>query len=236
MLTFIDGDSILFKAACTAGGKGDVRKSIKEQIDRIEGECWMNPIQIAVKGRGNFRYDCYKDYKSNRKPIDEKIRKLINYGHEHVVEKYTAHMADGMEADDLVSIWCWNSLKTETPYVVAHIDKDLNQIPGAHYNYNKGEHYDVSPEEGYRYLMNQWVMGDSTDGIPGVPGVGPKKAEAYLKGIPLERLERRVRALYRAKKLSKDYCQAMYDCVYMLQSMEEFDEHQSRIQSKANLS
>ena len=235
MQTIIDADSILFKAACTAKNKYDVRTSIKDILAEIDRECFMNEIRIAIKGRGNFRYNCYSDYKSNRKPIDPKIKEFLNYGHGWIFDNYPCTQADGMEADDLVSIWCWELLNEETPFILAHIDKDLNQIPGNHYNYNKKTHYTVSAIEGYRMLCEQWLQGDSTDGIPGIPGVGPKAAQKALMGIPMERWERRVRAIYRSKKLSKKYCKQMYDCVYMLQNWEEFYEHEPSLRPQASV-
>lgn len=233
MLTIIDADSILFKAACTASSKSDVRKSIKEILSEIDRECMMGEVRIGIKGRGNFRYNCYKDYKSNRRPIEEKIKQFLNYGHDWVLDNYPCTMADGMEADDLCSIWCWEALTQEIPYILAHIDKDLDQIPGNHYNYNKKEHYTVSAVEGYRKLCEQWLQGDSTDGIPGIPGVGPKAAQKALVGIPMERWERRVRAIYRSKGLSRKYCKQMYDCVYMLQNWEELYEHDPSLRPQA---
>jgi len=232
----VDADSIIFKAAIVASNHSEIRKNIKAALKEIERECFMGEMMLAVKGRGNFRYGVYPEYKSNRKPLDEKVRERINYGHTYMVENYGAIMADGMEADDLVCIWCWECINNEIPFVLAHIDKDLNQIPGPHYNYNKKEHYQVDPEEGYRFLCKQWVMGDSTDGIPGVPGWGPKKTDKLLDGVGVTRLDSRIRALYRKEGLSKKYCDQMLAMVYMLQSWEEFHEYEPSLQSKTLIS
>lgn len=221
-LIIVDADSIIFKAAVVASNHSEIRKNIKDVIKEIERECFMGEMRLAVKGRGNFRYGVYPEYKSNRKPLEEDVRERINYGHKHLRETYGAITADGMEADDLVSIWCWECIQSDTPFVLAHIDKDLNQIPGPHYNYNKKEHYMVQPEEGYRFLCKQWVMGDSTDGIPGVSGMGPKKTEKFLDGVPADRLEVLIRQLYKDNKLSEEYCNQMYAMVYMLQSWDEY--------------
>lgn len=229
----VDADSILFKAAITCESHADVRKNIKGQLKEIERECFMGEMKLAVKGRGNFRYDVWPDYKSNRKELEEKVRNRINYGHDFIIEKYGAVMANGMEADDLCGIWCWECLNNGTPYILAHIDKDLNQIPGNHYNYNKKEHYMVQPEEGYRFLCKQWIMGDSTDGIPGVHGMGPKKTDKLLDGVPAERLEPLIRQTYKDNGLSDEFCTQMYHMVYMLQSWEELYEHDPSLQPEA---
>lgn len=232
----VDADSILFKAAIVANNQSDVRSNIKAALKEIERECFMGEMKIAVKGKGNFRYSVYPEYKSNRKDLDQKVKDRINYGHKFIREKYGAVMAHGMEADDLVSIWCWECINTEEPFVLAHIDKDLDQIPGSHFNYNKKTHYNVTPEDGYKFLCKQWVMGDSTDGIPGISGMGPKKSEKFLEGIPVESLENRIRQLYKSNSHSEEYCNQMYHMVYMLQSWEELYAHDPSLQPESNIS
>ena len=50
-----------------------------------------------------------------------------------------------------------------------------------HYNYQKGEFQHTTPETALKFLWQQVLMGDSTDGIPGLPGVGAKTSENWLK-------------------------------------------------------
>ncbi|MDD9803164.1 MAG: hypothetical protein OXU53_11530, partial [Deltaproteobacteria bacterium] len=113
--------------------KLEIRKAIKATMLDIEAQCFASEMKVAVKGHGNFRKDLYANYKSNRVTKDD-IKDYLNYGHKHMLEKYDAVQADGMEADDLVSIWAYEAREEEVPYVIAGIDKDLKQIPGNHYN------------------------------------------------------------------------------------------------------
>ncbi|MCW8983153.1 MAG: hypothetical protein OQK13_03830, partial [Gammaproteobacteria bacterium] len=62
-------------------------------------------------------------------------------------------------------------------------DKDLDQVPCMHYDPNKGEVYVIDEEIADACLYVQILTGDSTDSIPGVKGIGPKKAEKLLRGI-----------------------------------------------------
>ena len=50
-----------------------------------------------------------------------------------------------------------------------------------HYNYQKAEFLHTSPEQANLFLWKQVLMGDSTDNIPGIPGVGVNTAEKLLK-------------------------------------------------------
>jgi DNA polymerase-1 len=63
-------------------------------------------------------------------------------------------------------------------------------IPGKHYNWmlqrlgkviREARIYNVSLEEADRFFWTQLLVGDTTDNIKGVPGIGPKKAEALLR-------------------------------------------------------
>jgi len=64
---------------------------------------------------------------------------------------------------------------------ICSIDKDLDQIPGWHYNFVKQIKYKITPEEGLKHFYTQLLTGDRIDNIMGVPGVGPKTAEKILK-------------------------------------------------------
>ena len=70
-------------------------------------------------------------------------------------------------------------------YVVCSPDKDvLKQVPGSHYNYQKMEWVHTSDEDAEAFLWKQTLMGDSTDGIPGIPGLGPKTADKLIDEMP----------------------------------------------------
>ena len=69
---------------------------------------------------------------------------------------------------------------------MVHIDKDLNQLRGWHYNYRKKEKYFVSEEEGLRAFYLQILVGDRVDNIIGLKGIGPVKAEKIIKDCKTE--------------------------------------------------
>lgn len=236
VVILIDADSILYKVCCTNKAKGAIRSAIKSEIKYIQRQCKSKNIQVAVKGKGNFRYKVFNKYKSNRPPMDEDFKKTLNYAHDWFYENFPVTKADGMEADDLVSIWAWEAHNNSIPFIIAHIDKDLDQIPGDHFNFNKKLHYRVSVLDGYNKLIEQWITGDSADGIPGLKGYGPAKAKKVMAGVPLEKLEETVRSLYKREGKSEEYCQQMYDCVYMLQTWDELYVHEPSLKPEADIS
>ena len=82
-----------------------------------------------------------------------------------------------MEADDYCSIRA-----RESKYaVIATIDKDLDSVPGWHYNYQKKRYYHVSAEDADDMEWIQTLTGDSTDNIPGIHRLGPVAAGKFVR-------------------------------------------------------
>ena len=101
-------------------------------------------------------------------------------------------MIEGREADD--ALGCAQTKET----CIVSIDKDLDMIPGAHYNFVKDQFYEVNEEQAWHSFYKQLLTGDRTDNIPGITGIGPKKAEKLLDGHKGQMdLHRRVEQAYK---------------------------------------
>lgn len=121
----------------------------------------------------SFRHKAFKTYKANRKEeAPEWMDKWKNLIYQYLINTWKFEQVNDMEVDDAVAIVC----SKEKDWVLAHIDKDLDQIPGKHYNFKKEFHYEVSEHEALMKLYTQYLTGDTTDNIKGVPGIGPAKA------------------------------------------------------------
>ncbi len=126
----------------------------------------------------NFRYSVLPTYKHNRKKpskapalqLKDPIRKLLQDTFEFKLEL-------NLEADDMLGIL---ASKYPKKYVLCTIDKDLDQIPCKHYNWNHKRNYKTNKESGDYMFYYQVLIGDSTDGYKGCPGIGPKRAERLL--------------------------------------------------------
>jgi DNA polymerase-1 len=153
---------------------------------------------VFIKGANNFRYHVAVDYKGNRKDtiepeVKDRIEMLYGYAKDFCVE------SDEAEADDYCGVAAQLAMNADESYVVCHIDKDLDMIPGWHYNFRKKEFYHVTPEEGYYNLMKQVLTGDATDNIQGIKGLGPKTAEKILKDVAHEYMFDKVIDTYKTK-------------------------------------
>jgi hypothetical protein len=135
---------------------------------------------LLLSGEGNYREEVAvtKPYKGTRvadKPIHyEYCHSMIN-AHRNTVQTI------GVEADDALGIMQCEAIPDTT--VICSVDKDLNMIPGLHYDWGKGIKYRVSPIDAFYWLCYQLLVGDSTDNIPGVPRMGDKKANDVLSPL-----------------------------------------------------
>ncbi len=100
---------------------------------------------------------------------------------DYLVENWHAQVISGEEADDAVGIRYTHCTKYYSEPILVHIDKDINNVPGVHYNPDTKTMYLVSQAEATHHFYSQILIGDKIDNIPGVPGCGPQTAEKILK-------------------------------------------------------
>lgn len=129
-----------------------------------------------------FRYDVYEldEYKGGR-PVKSALTKMVE-GILRADKTYEQYTVEGLEADDLICYWAWKCRFNGTEYVVCSPDKDMKQVPGQYFKC-KGDSTGIETitEDKALYYRNlQLIIGDTTDRILGIPGMGPVKAEKLL--------------------------------------------------------
>lgn len=158
--------------------EGAARNTLRMKLDSIMAACGSDKATVLLSGKNNYRNEVAvtKGYKANRENVPKPqhfnfVRALLL--------KWGAEEVDGIEADDAMGI----GLTDDPEAVICTIDKDLNQIPGRHYNWETGSKYQVSATDAHRWFLRQLLTGDSTDNIPGIPGLGEKKANTILESV-----------------------------------------------------
>lgn len=181
MIALIDSDSILYRVGFASEEDEEwiAKARLTEVLDSLVNEELNDCTEhrFFISGSTNFRFDIAKTYpyKGNREKLNRP--KHLQLLRDHIVDKYNASISEGKEADDDVCI-----AATAEPYsIIVHIDKDLDQIPGSHYNFVKKEFYNVGEFEGLKNLYKQALIGDVADNIKGVKGIGKVKADKILK-------------------------------------------------------
>ena len=185
MNVYIDGDILVHRCVWNSDKSGtyndltQAKEKVLNLVDTVMHETLAENGKIAISGKGNFRRDIFPDYKANRKKEeDPEVKELFSGTYKFLEEELEAVPAVGQEADDLLAIW-----QTEEPGIIVSIDKDMLQVPGTHFRMlKKWKYEEVNEEEANFLLHKQILMGDTADNIKGLPGIGPKRAEALLKG------------------------------------------------------
>jgi hypothetical protein len=176
----IDADSLCYAVGFSSN---DVEEKIAlSRLEQTMTDLCMDldceDYKGFLTGKGNFRNDIavtvpYKGQRVSDKPTHlTALRK-------HLVSSWGFTVVDGIEADDAVGIAAYALAEDES--IMVHIDKDLNQFRGWHYNYRKKEKYYVSEFEGLLSFYTQMLTGDRIDNIVGLKGIGPVKAKRILE-------------------------------------------------------
>lgn len=185
MVALVDSDSLIYKVGFTTEDEPEAiaisrLAYLLEEIIFVDLHC-CEDYQVFISGSGNYRKEISSDYKANRKAPRPRHYELLR---DYLVKSWDANVSNGNEADDEVCKAAWKY--GVDGCVVAHIDKDLDQIPGKHYNYNKKVFYDVDPVTALRNFYKQTLTGDVSDNVIGIKGIGPKKADKILGSLDTE--------------------------------------------------
>lgn len=183
-------------------------------IDHLAEITWATHVVLCFTGKENFRYDCFPDYKSGRKEKPEMLDDLKDA----MACSRSSIKHPKLEADDVLGILL---SRYEDRATLASIDKDLDQVAGWHYNWNRKETYKTTMESGQKFFWTQVLTGDPTDGYKGVKGIGPKKADKILTDDVMTGTDQEiydvVLEVYLANGHTEEYMISQINCAYMLQ-------------------
>lgn len=187
----IDSDILAYQFAAKSerkyefGTAVDDLEEVKPKVDE-----WLEDITTKLKAdkfiiclscesADGWRKDVLPSYKENRSGTQkpEHLGALKDY----LERTYDSYRRPRLEADDIMGILSTHPTLVLGEKVIVSEDKDMKTIPGLLYNPRKGTHPRlISQEEADYWHLYQTLVGDSTDGYKGCPGIGPKKADAVL--------------------------------------------------------
>tara|TARA_R100000781_G_scaffold47416_1_gene31883 strand:+ start:491 stop:1255 length:765 start_codon:yes stop_codon:yes gene_type:complete len=186
MELLIDADFIVYKSCAAAETEidfgndvilvtsnfSDALSATRRELTKITDKFGaFTALKLFFSDSINFRKNIlpsYKGHRNRKKPCGYKrvIRELKT--------EYDVITMPTLEADDAMGIYA-----TKHPgNIIVSPDKDMRQIPGKLYNLD--EMITVSKEDGAKWHLIQTLAGDQTDGYPGVPGIGVKRAETLF--------------------------------------------------------
>ncbi|HDX8569566.1 TPA: DNA polymerase I [Klebsiella oxytoca] len=200
-LILVDGSSYLYRAyhafpplTNSAGEPTGAMYGVLNMLRSLILQYQPTHAVVVFDAKGKtFRDELFEHYKSHRPPMPDDLRAQIEPLHAMVKAMGLPLMAvPGVEADDVIGTLAREAEKVGRPVLISTGDKDMAQLvtPGITLintmtNTILGPDevvtkYGVPPELIIDFLA---LMGDSSDNIPGVSGVGEKTAQALLQGL-----------------------------------------------------
>ncbi len=156
-----------------------ILKIMRDQKPDYMAVCFDTPAPT-------FRHQAFADYKATRKEMDDNLKPQIPLAMESIKAMGMANFAmDGYEADDLIAHMTREGRKKGCEVVIVSGDKDALQLVGPGVGVlNEGKNILFDAEkvkEKWGVLPHQIpdifaLMGDHSDNVPGVPGIGEKTA------------------------------------------------------------
>jgi len=197
-LVLVDGSSYLFRAYHAlpplTNSKGFPTGAIYGVINMIkkllEDEAASNFIVIFDAPGKTFRNDLYKEYKATRPPMPDDLRPQIEPIHNIIKAMgLPLVMINNVEADDVIGTLSKKASDKNMNVIISTGDKDMAQLVNRNIsliNTMNNQRLDrdgvklkfgVYPEQIIDYLA---LIGDKSDNVPGIPGVGAKTASKWL--------------------------------------------------------
>ncbi len=198
-LFLVDGSGFIFRAfhalpplsnpkGIPVGAVYGFCNMLLKTIDQAKGH---KLLIIFDAGRQTFRNDIYPDYKAHRPPPPPEL--IPQFG---LVREACAAFGvpcvelAGFEADDLIASYAQKATEENIEVVIISSDKDLMQLINPHVHmYDPLKSKQIGPDQvvekfgvpPHQVIDVQALAGDSTDNVPGVPGIGVKTAAELIK-------------------------------------------------------
>ena len=184
-------------------GRTDFRYDYQKTVQSLASSYGCSEVIIAADwGSSSYRKELYPDYKQNRKEkfaeqseeeriafeefFEEFEATLEVLAEDYILLRYkgveaddvAAHLVKHKNAYDLENIWLissdrdWDLLIQDTVSRFSYVTRKEVTLE------NWSEHYDVKPEE---YISLKCLTGDKGDNVPGIPGIGPKRAQQLIE-------------------------------------------------------
>jgi len=200
-IILVDGSSYLYRAfhalpplTNSQGIPTGAVKGVINMLRRLQKDYPESPIAVIFDAKGKtFRDEIYPDYKANRPPMPDELRQQIEPIHSIIQAMGLPLLAiEGVEADDVIGTLALQATAQQQPVIISTGDKDIAQLVNQHISLvntmtdtvldEQGvvDKFGIPPQLIIDYLA---LLGDKSDNIPGVPGVGEKTALGLLQGL-----------------------------------------------------
>ena len=200
-LVLVDGSSYLYRAfhalpplTNSTGQPTGAIKGVISMLKRLQKDYPAAELAVVFDAKGKtFRDELFADYKSHRPPMPDDLRTQVEPIHKLVLALGLPLLViDGVEADDVIGTLAIQAAAEGRPVVISTGDKDMAQLVCAHITLVNTMNNTVLDEAGVaaKFGVPPWLIidylalvGDTSDNIPGVSGIGEKTAVPLLTEI-----------------------------------------------------
>ncbi len=178
MLTaLIDADPIAHRAARTAPDPDAAGRVACATVRHLAADTGADRVLLCFScaRADGFRRATWPAYKARRADPPAFLPAAVAA----LRAGFPSRCLPALEADDLIGLAATCPTVRGEVVIVAD-DGDLLQVPGRHYRPRGRRWLDVTPEEADRRFLAAVLIGKTADGVPGLPGCGPKRAGALL--------------------------------------------------------
>ncbi|MGA9854954.1 MAG: DNA polymerase I [Gammaproteobacteria bacterium] len=199
-LVLVDGSSYLYRAfyalsqANLSNAQGEPTGAIRgvaAMLKKLLADYAPEHIAVVFDASGKtFRDELFKEYKANRPPMPDDMRLQIEPLHALVKALgFPVLQISGVEADDVIGTLAKQAAEAGQAVLISTGDKDMSQLVNQHVTLVNTMTDTVLDRDGVQQKFGVWpeqiidylaLVGDSSDNIPGVSGIGPKTAAPLL--------------------------------------------------------
>lgn len=202
-LVLVDGSSYLYRAyhamlrqnlRTATGQPTGAILVVTNMLRRLQKDYPNSQIAVIFDAKGKtFRDEIFAEYKAHRPPMPDELRGQIQAVHDIICAMgLPLLMVEGVEADDVIGTLACQATREGHHVVVSTGDKDMAQLVSPHVTLvntmtdtvmdRQGviDKFGIPPEHIVDFLA---LMGDKSDNIPGVPGVGEKTALGLVQAL-----------------------------------------------------
>jgi DNA polymerase-1 len=198
-LVLIDGTALLYRSfyaiqrlSTSDGFPTNAIYGFLATLRKITAEEKPSYLGVVFDTKGpTVRHGVYEAYKAQRKPMpDDLVRQIPKLKEILAAMRIPVRESEGFEADDVLGTLAFQAARRGLPTLIVSTDKDLLQLVGPNVSvYNPSKEVRLDPE-GVRAFFGAppdkvvdvlALWGDSSDNVPGVPGVGEKTAKKLIE-------------------------------------------------------
>lgn len=203
-LLLIDGSNIMFKAYYATAYSGQIMKrsdglytnalyGLVNILNKAMKDSFTHVLVAFDDGKETYRHQSYPEYKAGRKKMPEEFRMQLPYITELINHLgFFAYQDKNLEADDIIAATAHQYYDKFEAIEIMSSDKDLYQIINEKVKIRLNGKTQSDALFDAKTLQEKWgikpsqvpdlkgLMGDSSDNLPGIPGVGEKTALKLL--------------------------------------------------------